>query len=518
MMRVDEQQRAYLLNHHVLNDAQLTLTEQAQQLQGGSLLDNSVKLGFLTREQASFYQGQQLGLSYLSLNQLVPDPEALTLFEPVLLRKWQAAPIKLQQQNLTLGVVNPDDLWVQDQIEHYCTARLPSFQLNWVLINRDELADFLARSYQYQRAIPALIDEALELSPQQASLNDQDDFRHPIVRLVDSLLTEAVRQSASDLHFEPEQAFVQLRYRIDGLLVLQHYIPKVLWLPILARIKILSGLDVTEQRRPQDGRFAMMLLGKAIDFRVSSLPGSQGENLVLRVLDQQKSVLDLTALGLDAPREQALRRWLAQPAGVILVVGPTGSGKTTSLYAMLASLNQPGVNIMTLEDPIEYRLIGLRQTQVNSEFGVSFQQGLRAILRQDPDIILVGEIRDAETARLAFQAAMTGHLVLSTLHCDRASQARYRLIDLGVSETVMNECLVGVMAQRLVRCLVAEQASQSDPVESRQYAGRQVLIEMVSRWPADQQIGDFYDHGAQLVANQRTDQAELQRVVGVGHA
>lgn len=512
MNKTGTNERDYLAKHAALTARQLSLAQQTQQLHGGSLLDNIVNLGLLSQEEASHYYGDQIGMVFLSLNELVADPEALALFTPDYLKKWQAAPIRYQDNQLTLGLVQPEDLWVLDQLEHYLAkhqdvnAHSHSLSMKLVLINPAELGDFLARSYNYKRGVAELISEALELSPQQVKLNQQDDFRHPIVRLVDNLFIEAVKQGASDVHFEPEQAFVQLRFRLDGVLVLQDYLPQELWPAILARIKILSGLDVTEHRRPQDGRFELMLMGKNIDFRVSSLPGMSGENLVLRILDQQKTVLNLSALGFDSSRETALRRWLAQPAGVVLVVGPTGSGKTTSLYAMLALLNQQGVNIMTLEDPIEYRLLGLRQTQVNADFGVSFQTGLRAILRQDPDIILVGEIRDAETAHLAFQAAMTGHLVLSTLHCDRASQARYRLADLGVSETIIDECLLGVMAQRLVRLCDAEKAGG--------YSGRQALIELISRWPEDKALGDFYSHGQDLLIQGITDQAELQRAIG----
>jgi general secretion pathway protein E len=282
-------------------------------------------------------------------------------------------------------------------------------------------------------------------------LESEDDA--PIIRLINALLTEAVKENASDIHIEPFEDRLVVRFRVDGVLreVIQ---PQKALAPLLAsRIKVMARLDIAEKRLPQDGRISLRVAGRPVDVRVSTLPSGHGERVVLRLLDKQAGRLDLTHLGMDAATLQRLEHLIAQPHGIILVTGPTGSGKTTTLYAALTQLNDHSSNIMTVEDPIEYFLDGIGQTQVNTKVDMNFARGLRAILRQDPDIVMVGEIRDLETVEIAVQASLTGHLVLSTLHTNSAIGAITRLRDMGVEPFLLSSSLLGVLAQRLVRLL-----------------------------------------------------------------
>jgi type II secretory ATPase GspE/PulE/Tfp pilus assembly ATPase PilB-like protein len=277
-----------------------------------------------------------------------------------------------------------------------------------------------------------------------------------VVRLVDALLNDAVKRSASDIHFEPEQGFLRIRYRIDGVLRQIRSLHKNYWAAMVVRLKVMSGMNIAETRAPQDGRISLMLSGHQVDFRVSSQPTTHGENIVLRILDRDKGIVPLEELGLHAEDLKTLKLMLARPEGIILVTGPTGSGKTTTLYSILNYVNTEGINIMTLEDPVEYPMAMIRQTSVNEVVKLDFASGIRSMMRQDPDVILVGEIRDQETAEMAFRAAMTGHQVYSTLHTNSSIGAVPRLTDLGVLPDIMAGNIIGVIAQRLVRKLCAQ--------------------------------------------------------------
>ena len=280
-----------------------------------------------------------------------------------------------------------------------------------------------------------------------------NEFSQPVVRLIDALLAEAVQQSASDIHFEPEQGFLRIRYRIDGMLRQAHSWHETFWPAMLVRLKVMSGMNIAETRAPQDGRISLQLSGRPIDFRMASHPTTHGENLALRILDRQKGVVPIHALGWNDNALRILRAVIAKPEGIILVTGPTGSGKTTTLYSVLNHVNTESINIMTLEDPVEYPLPLIRQTSINETAKLDFASGIRSIMRQDPDIILVGEIRDHATAEMAFRAAMTGHQVYSTLHTNSAIGAIPRLLDIGILPDILAGNIIGVVAQRLFRVL-----------------------------------------------------------------
>jgi general secretion pathway protein E len=296
-----------------------------------------------------------------------------------------------------------------------------------------------------------LADLALDL-PEQADLLESDDDA-PIIRLINALLTQALKENASDIHVEPFENRLVVRFRVDGVLreVLQSR--RAVAPLVVSRINVMSKLDIAEKRLPQDGRISLRIAGRAVDVRVSTIPAGHGERVVLRILDKQAGRLHLEALGMDPVVMHGVDELIHKPHGIILVTGPTGSGKTTTLYSALERLNDDSRNIMTVEDPIEYNLDGIGQTQVNTKVDMSFARGLRAILRQDPDVVMVGEIRDVETARIAVQASLTGHLVLSTLHTNTAVGAITRLRDMGIEPFLLSSTLIGVVAQRLVRVL-----------------------------------------------------------------
>ena len=284
----------------------------------------------------------------------------------------------------------------------------------------------------------------------------------PVIRIVNSIMVEALRKHASDIHIEPMERVIRLRYRVDGVMYESHSPPKHLQSAIISRLKIMSNLNIAERRVPQDGRFKIRAMGKEADIRVSMLPTVHGEKIVMRILDKSALAANLGSLGLDPRSLDNLRFAIAQPHGMILVTGPTGSGKTTTLYSCLQELNQPDVNIITVEDPVEYQLMGINQVQTHSDVGLTFAAGLRSILRQDPDIVMVGEIRDGETASIAVQAALTGHLVLSTLHTNDAAGAIARLMFMGVEPFLLASSLIMTQAQRLFRklCSVCKQPIQ----------------------------------------------------------
>jgi len=318
------------------------------------------------------------------------------------------------------------------------------------------------------------LDETTDLAhlaqdlPEQADLLDSDDDA-PIIRLINAVLTQAVRENASDIHVEPFENRLVIRFRVDGILreVLQS--KRAVAPLVVSRLKVMSKLDIAEKRLPQDGRISLRIAGRSVDVRVSTIPSGHGERVVLRILDKQAGRLDLSALGMVSQIESLIDELIHKPHGILLVTGPTGSGKTTTLYAALERLNDNSRNIMTVEDPIEYYIDGIGQTQVNTKVEMTFARGLRAILRQDPDVVLIGEIRDLETAQIAVQASLTGHMVLSTLHTNTAAGALTRLRDMGIEPFLLSSSLVGVLAQRLVRVLNPD---SKQPFQAGEYERR----------------------------------------------
>ena len=304
--------------------------------------------------------------------------------------------------------------------------------------------------------------------PEQADLLDSDDDA-PIIRLINAVLTQAVKENASDIHIEPFENRLVVRFRVDGVLREVLQAKRAVAPAVVSRVKVMAKLDIAEKRLPQDGRISLRVAGRAVDVRVSTIPAGYGERVVLRILDKPAGRLDLTALGMDPKTESLIDELIHKPHGILLVTGPTGSGKTTTLYAALERLNDHTRNIMTVEDPIEYYIDGIGQTQVNTKVEMTFARGLRAILRQDPDVVMIGEIRDLETAQIAVQASLTGHLVLSTLHTNTAAGAVTRLRDMGIEPFLLSSSLVGVLAQRLVRVLNPEtkQAFEAGEYERR---------------------------------------------------
>ncbi|MBA3537792.1 MAG: GspE family T2SS ATPase variant LspE [Tatlockia sp.] len=339
--------------------------------------------------------------------------------------------------------------------------RLLQGEFKFKEVNETEFQQHLAKLYESQSSIldaaEGMEDDidltllAGQLPISEDLLDNQDDA--PIIRLLNALFTQAIKQKASDIHIETYENRVLVRNRIDGVLHEVLEIQRAIAPLVISRVKVMAKLDIAEKRIPQDGRITLRIGGHNIDVRVSTLPSNHGERIVLRILDKQAAQLDLSLLGMPMPTMAAMRQMIAQPHGIILVTGPTGSGKTTSLYAMLTELNQVSRNILTIEDPIEYDLPGIGQTQVNSKVQMTFAKGLRAILRQDPDVVMIGEIRDLETAEIAVQASLTGHLVLSTLHTNSALGALTRLHDMGVESFLLSSSIVGLIAQRLVRKL-----------------------------------------------------------------
>jgi type II secretory ATPase GspE/PulE/Tfp pilus assembly ATPase PilB-like protein len=430
----------------------IALTEQGtQKIPIGRLL---VKLGFVTEAVIRDITARTIGQESIDLGQVLVDAEALKLVPQEFARRQRLLPIAFddQENQLIIAITEVFNLSALDQLRAMVGSRV---QIKTVLAGQAQLDEFIDHFYGYELSVDGILREIEtgEIDYQSLQQESGDEYTQPIVRLVGALLVDAVKRGASDIHFEPEYAFLRIRYRVDGVLEQVRSLHKNYWAGIAVRLKVISGMNIAETRAPQDGRISLNLNGRPVDFRVSSQPTIWGENVVLRVLDREKSIISLENMRLPKDVMGKLNLMLARPEGILIITGPTGSGKTTTLYSMLAKLNVESVNIMTLEDPVEYPVALMRQTSVNEAARVDFASGIRSMMRQDPDIILVGEVRDRDTAEMAFRAAMTGHQVFTTLHTNSALGTFPRLLDIGIVPDIMAGNIIGVLAQRLVRSL-----------------------------------------------------------------
>jgi general secretion pathway protein E/type IV pilus assembly protein PilB len=414
-----------------------------------------VRLGFVTESAIRDIMARTIGQEAIDLAQVVADPEALKLVSQDFARRNRVLPIAFDpaDQVLTVATTEIFNVVAMDQLR----AMLgPQIEIKTQLASEAQLEDYTDHFYGYELSVDGILKEIetgeIDYESLQAA-GGGDEYTQPMVRLVNALLVDAVKRGASDIHLEPEYAFVRIRYRIDGVLETVRSLHKTYLPGITVRVKVVSAMNIAETRAPQDGRLSLTLNGRPIDFRVSTQPTIYGENIVLRVLDREKSIISLDRMRLSKQVTDKVNLMLARPEGILIVTGPTGSGKTTTLYSLLAQVNDETVNIMTLEDPVEYPLTLMRQTSVGEVARMDFADGIRSIMRQDPDIILVGEVRDKETAEMAFRAAMTGHQVFTTLHTNSSLGAFPRLLDIGIQPDIMAGNIIGVIAQRLVRTL-----------------------------------------------------------------
>ena len=442
-----------LVEKGVISEDQLriTLLEQSKRhLPLGRLM---VGLGFLSEATIRDVMAESLGQESVDLSNSIVDAAAIKLIPKEMARRFLLLPLALDknERTLTLAIADPDNIIALDQVRALIKDE---YRLITQIARESEIIRSIDQYYGFELSIDGILHEIEPGEMDYQSLQTGvDEFSQPVVRLIDALLSDAVQRGASDIHFEPESSFLRIRYRVDGVLRQVRSLHKSFWPTMAVRLKVMSNMNIAETRAPQDGRISLRLSGRPIDFRVASQPTTHGENLVLRILDRQKGIVPIEYLGLPEETSANLRIMIARPEGIILVTGPTGSGKTTTLYSVLSHINTEAVNIMTLEDPVEYPMVMIRQTSVNEAAKLDFASGVRSMLRQDPDIILVGEIRDHPTAEMAFRAAMTGHQVYSTLHSNSSIGAIPRLLDIGMLPDIMAGNIIGIVAQRLIRVL-----------------------------------------------------------------
>lgn len=453
-----------LVQRGCITDVQLKLALKEQQRTGKHLGETLVVLGFTTEQEIAAALATQSGVEYVEVAAKDIPPEVIGLLDLEFCRDRVLVPVEADEQTISVAMANPFDILTVDTISQMTRRRvnvLAASEPDVLLVVERHLG---ADSHASIEILIAQARKAVE-SQQDARL---EGGQQPVIRLVDALIRDAARSGATDLHVEPEERIVRTRNRVDGVLVQGPTLPKEVQGAVTTRLKLMAQLDISETRTPQDGKITLEIDRRPIGMRVSTLPTVQGENIVLRLLDKSKVVIGLEDLGYSRENLVAIERAIRRPSGIVLVTGPTGSGKTTTLYAALKALNTMDQKIATLEDPVEYEMSVIRQSQVNAQAGLTFGAGLRALLRQDPDVVLVGEMRDAETVEVAIRAAMTGHLVLSTLHTNSAIGAVPRLLNMDVEPFLLSSTLVAVLAQRLVRKLCPSckrQVEEPDPAQ-----------------------------------------------------
>ncbi len=455
----------FLVEKGLINRDQLrvALTEQKQKNERlGKIL---VRLGLVSESVVRDVLAEMLRVESIDLSKVVPDSDAVALLPEDVARRFRLLPIAYDPvaRALTVAMSDTFDVVALDQVAALLGGDV---ELRTLLASEAEIQGAIEHFYDKEFSLAGIlqeIDSPETAAPQPAGVSD--DFTQPMVRLVDALLADAVKRRSSDIHLEPEDGFIRVRYRIDGVLRQVSTVHKKFWSAIAVRLKVMSGMDITETRAPQDGRISLSVGGRTVDFRVATQPTIHGENIVLRILDRRAGIVPLDKLGLPDDLLTLLKMLMARPEGVILVTGPTGSGKTTTLYSILNYRNHESVNIMTLEDPVEYPFPMIRQTSLGEGIKLDFAGGIRSLMRQDPDIILVGEVRDEATAEMAFRAAMTGHQVYTTLHTNSALGAIPRLLDIGLKPAILAGNIIGIIAQRLVRRLCPHCKAEYSPSE-----------------------------------------------------
>lgn len=458
-----------LVHEGILAEPDLQRALVQQKHTGRKLGATLIELGVLTEDQLLQFLAQQLNVPFLDIAQRRLDPKVAQLLPEVQARRYRALVLEDRGDSVLLGMSDPADLAALDQL----AVLLEPKELSLVVVRESQLMQAFNQLYRRTQEIRSIAHQLQEEYRETdtldfAALSSENDKDNTIVRLLQSLFEDAVQVGASDIHIEPDDGVLRLRQRVDG--VLQESLLKETAIApaLVLRLKLMSGLDISEKRLPQDGRFQIRVKGQTIDVRMSTMPVQFGESVVMRLLNQSNGILELEATGMPADVVKRLRRIMQSPHGMVLVTGPTGSGKTTTLYGVLSELNQPGVKIITVEDPVEYRLPRVNQVQINHKIGLDFASVLRTSLRQDPDVLMVGEMRDQETAEMGLRGALTGHLVLSTLHTNDAVSSTLRLIDMGAAPYLVASALRAILAQRLVRRICPHCSSRYQPDELEQ--------------------------------------------------
>lgn len=448
-----------LVSSNLVDLDQLEQARRDQKANGGRLTTALVRLGILKDTQLVDWLGKQYGLPTIDLQGFEVDPEALKSLSRQVCEKHMVIPVSKAGKSLVVAFADPSNIYVKDDLSLLTRSKIEA-----VIASESSIMSAIDKYYTSSAKIENLVSEIEDADvssgggPGNIEVVDQEmqSDEGPIVKFVNAMLAEAIKSKASDIHVEPYEKRFRIRFRIDGALVEKTQPPPNAAGAIISRLKILAKLDIGERRKPQDGRMKVkMRNGQEIDFRVNCLPTIFGEKVVMRLLDKSNLQVDMTKLGFEQDEFQKFLEAIYQPQGMILITGPTGSGKTTTIYSALNELNKPDVNLSTAEDPVEFNLDGINQVQVNPQIGFTFSDALRAFLRQDPEIIMVGEIRDLETAEIAFKAASTGHLVVSTLHTNDAASTVSRLVEIGVEPYIVAEATTIVVAQRLVRKVCA---------------------------------------------------------------
>ena len=464
-----------LVRQNFMTQVELDQALEEQRKTGRRLGRVIADKGFASERQIAEAVAHQLNIPFLDLGQYELDVKQVQKLPEVQSRRFRAILLEERLNSYLVAMVDPSDVYAYDEL-----IRLLKRDIEIVVVQESLLMQTIDRSYRLTEEISSL---ALELQEDLAASNvdlaslmgvDLGIDDAPVVKLLQTIFEDAVQVRASDVHIEPQENKLLIRFRIDGVMHFQTQADIKIVSALIMRLKIMAGLDISEKRLPQDGRFGFTVKGKAVDMRISTMPTQYGETVVMRLLIQNTAPFQLDKLGMPPDLLERFRKMIARPSGMVLVTGPTGSGKTTTLYSALSELNTPETKVITVEDPVEYRLPGIIQTQVNEKIELDFPRLLRAILRQDPDIVLVGEMRDEETAQTGLRASMTGHLVLSTLHTNDASTAPVRLIDMGVPRFMVAMSLLGVMAQRLVRLICPHCAVEHTPTETESVWLRQV--------------------------------------------
>jgi type IV pilus assembly protein PilB len=464
MMKSQPKLGDILVQAGVITEPQLMEALKKQKLTGKRLGEILVSEGIITEIRLAESLSTQLKLPMFTLTRYRPMPEAIKSVPRHVSERLQLIPLSIVEGDLLLvAMANPLDLLAQDEVR-----MLTGRDLKIGITTASEIQANLDRLYNLQGNLENAIVEIYgdtELPMEESGIIEAKADDAPVIQLVSNVLDQAVREGASDIHVEPYEKSARIRYRVDGALYTSFDYPVGLHAAVSARMKIMAGMDIAERRKPQDGRILIKVSGRRVDLRVSSLPTLHGEKIVLRILDQENASVGLEKLGLENDDLEKIDVFCGTPWGILLVTGPTGSGKSTTLYSMLEKINQPDVNIVTVEDPVEYTVAGINQVHVNEKAGLSFESALRSILRQDPDKVMVGEIRDQKTASIAIRAALTGHFVLSTLHTNDAPSAATRMVDMGVAPFLVSASLSGVIAQRLVKklCPFCKEEYEMDP-------------------------------------------------------